>query len=97
MGAIRFGNWMFEVIEGAGGHVRGETIVACPELKLVFTGDLFVNTAGLTEKQREYEALQPSLMANVDANPALAALCRTQLLTDYAGYTICPGRGPIIG
>lgn len=97
VGAIRFGNWMFEVIEGAGGHVRGETIVACPELKLVFTGDLFVNSAGLTEKQRAYEALQPSLMANVDANPALAALCRTQLLTDYAGYTICPGRGPIIG
>ena len=97
VGAIRFGNWMFEVIEGAGGHVRGETVVACPELKLVFTGDLFVNSAGLTERQRAYEELQPSLMANVDVNPGLAALCRNQLVTDYAGYTICPGRGPIVG
>ena len=97
IGAIRFGNWMFQVIEGAGGHVRGETVVACPELKLIFTGDLFINSAGLSEKQRSYEALQPSLMANVDVNPGLAAICRNQLLTDFAGYTICPGRGSIIG
>ena len=97
VGAIRFGNWMFQVIEGAGGHVRGETVIACPELKLLFTGDLFINTAGLSEKQRAYEDLQPSLMANTDANPGLAALARNQLLTDYRGYTICPGRGPIIG
>ncbi|MDO5118914.1 MAG: hypothetical protein Q4G41_03020 [Coriobacteriales bacterium] len=97
IGAIRFGNWMFQVIEGAGGHVRGETIVACPDLHLVFTGDLFINAAGLTDKQREYEALQPALMANTDVNPGLAALCRNQLMTEYGTYTICPGRGPIVG
>lgn len=97
IGALRFGNWLFEVIEGAGGHVRGETVMVCHELKLLFMGDLFVNVAGLTEHQREFEELQPSLMANVDANPALAAQCRAQLLADFPGYTICPGRGPIIG
>lgn len=97
IGAIRFGNWMFQVIEGAGGHVRGETIIVCPELKIAFTGDLFINSAGLTDKQRAYEALQPSLMANIDTNPGLAMLCRTQLLTDYGNYTLCPGRGPIVG
>jgi hypothetical protein len=77
--------------------VRGETVIVCHELKLLFMGDLFVNVAGLTEHQREFEELQPSLMANVDANPALAAQCRAQLLADFPGYTICPGRGPIIG
>ena len=96
IGAIRFGNWMFQVTEGAGGHVRGETVVSCPELKLLFTGDLFINSAGMSDKQRAYEELQPSLMANTDMNPGLATLCRTQLLSDHPGYLICPGRGPII-
>lgn len=97
IGALRFGNWMFEVIEGAGGHVRGETVIVCPELKLLFTGDLFINAAGLSDEQREFEEIQPSLMANVDVNPTLAAQCRAQLLANYPGYTICPGRGPLLG
>ncbi len=97
IGSIRFGRWTFQVIQGAGGHVRGETVVSCPELKLLFTGDLFVNTAGMSEKQRTYEELQPSLMANTDTNEGLAAICRNQLLAEHKGYTICPGRGPILG
>ena len=97
IGSMRFGDWTFNVMEGAGGHARGETIVTCPELNVAFTGDLMINERGLSATQREYLELQPYLMTSFDANPELAAQIRNQLRIDLAGYTICPGRGPIIG
>ena len=96
IGSIRFGNWFFEVLEGAGGHVAGETVVACPELRIVFTGDLVVNEEGMSLEQQEYEALQPYLLTSYDANPALADACRAELAERYAGYTVLPGRGPVM-
>lgn len=96
IGSIRFGNWFFEVCEGAGGHVAGETVIACPELRIVFTGDLLANREGMTAEQLEYESLQPYLMTSYDANPALAAACREELAEKYAGYTILPGCGPAV-
>ena len=97
VGSMRFGDWEFKVYEGAGGHARGETVITCPELKLAFTGDLIDNDAALGETQREFQDLQPYLMTNYDAKPELAEEIRTQLRQDLVGYTICPGRGPIIG
>ncbi len=96
IGSIRFGNWLFEVFEGAGGHVVGETVIACAELGIVFTGDLMANRDGMSAEQLEYEQLQPYLMTSYDANPALADACREELAERYAGYTILPGRGPVI-
>lgn len=96
IGTLRFGTWTFEVHEGAGGHARGETVIACPELRLVFTGNLFVNDAGLSAQQRESEALQLYLMTSTDVMPGLALQCRNKLLVDYAGYLVCPGRGAIV-
>lgn len=97
VGSIRFGNWAFEVYEGAGGHARGETVIVCPELRLVFTGNLLTNNADLTTEQREAEALQLYLMTSTDVMPGLAMQCRQLLLSQYSGYTICPGRGPVMG
>jgi glyoxylase-like metal-dependent hydrolase (beta-lactamase superfamily II) len=96
VGSIRFGNWMFEVYEGAGGHVAGETVIACPELGIVFTGDLIVNHEGMTPEQLEYEQLQPYLLTSYDANPALADACRELLEEKYDGFTVLPGRGPVM-
>lgn len=97
IGSIRFGNWTFQVYEGAGGHARGETVIVCPELRLVFTGNLMTNTMGLSPEQRESEALQLYLMTGVDVMPGLAMQCRQLLLNEYAGYVVCPGRGPVMG
>ena len=36
-------------------------------------------------------------MPSYDANPELAEGIRRELRQDLVGYTICPGRGPIIG
>ena len=95
VGSIRFGNWLFQVFEGAGGHVAGETVVACEELGIVFTGDLLVDREALPKDQLRVEHLQPYLMTSYDANPALAEACRTELREKYAGYTVLPGRGPV--
>ena len=97
IGSMRFGDWTFKISEGAGGHARGETIITCDELNLAFTGDLMVNERGMSDVQREFVELQPYLMATFDADPELATQIRQQLRMDLAGYTICPGRGPIIG
>ena len=96
VGSMRFGDWTFKVIEGEGGHSRGETIVTCPELKLAFTGDLMINERGLTDLQREFMELQPHLRCSYDTNPELAAVIRKELRMELGSYTICPGRGAII-
>ena len=96
IGSIRFGEWSFQVFEGLGGHSRGEAVITCPELKLAFTGDLYVNEDGMSDLQREFVELQPHLRASYDTKPELAARIRAQLEHDLAGYTICPGRGPVI-
>ena len=96
IGSMRFGDWTFKVIEGAGGHSRGETIITCPELGIAFTGDLLINERGLTDLQREYLDLQPHLRASYDTKPELATQIRRELRLELGSYTICPGRGPII-
>ena len=96
IGSIRFGDWSFEVLEGLGGHSRGESVIVCHELRIAFTGDLLVNEESLTETQREFVELQPHLRASYDTKPELAARIRTQLVHDLGGYTICPGRGALL-
>ena len=96
IGSMRFGDWTFKVIEGAGGHSRGEMIITCPELGIAFTGDLLINERGLTDLQREFMDLQPHLRCSYDTKPDLAAVIRKQLRMELGSYTICPGRGAII-
>lgn len=96
VGSMRFGDWNFEVLEGAGGHARGETVVTCPELAVAFTGSMIVNEDGLSDGQREFRELQPYLMTSVDMKPALLEECREQLARDLAGYTLYPAWGSVI-
>ncbi|MBR2764444.1 MAG: MBL fold metallo-hydrolase [Blautia sp.] len=96
IGTLHFGEKEWRVYEGPGGHVRGETVIACPELKLVFTGDIYVNIKGFSEEQRAFNILAPYLMTRVDEDSPLATATRRHLLEKFDGYTLCPGHGPVV-
>ena len=92
---LEFAPLTFEVWEGKGGHVRGETILIERSQHLCVTGDVFVNVHGQTRQQQDYNALAPFLMSSVDSSPALAAQERNALL-DILGegvWTILGGHG----
>ena len=96
VGTLHFAEKEWKVYEGLGGHVRGETVISCPELMLVFTGDIYVNIKGFSKEQRAFNSLAPYLMTRVDEDSALATATRNLLLEKFAGYTICPGHGPVV-
>lgn len=62
----------FEVYEGHGGHVRGETIYIERSHRIAFTGDIFVNIKSFLPAQARFNRLAPFLMTSVDVQPALA-------------------------
>ncbi len=80
IGFFTFGDLRFEVYEGRGGHLPGEIILIDYEHHLAFTGDVYVNTHGMTDKQRHYNQYAPILMTSVDTDPQLCAQERRALL-----------------
>ena len=96
IGKLSFGKWEWMIDEGMGGHVRGETVISCPELRVVFSGDIYVNIKHFSDDQREFNLLAPYLMTGVDEDGALAKQTRSLLLETFSGYTLCPGHGPIL-
>jgi hypothetical protein len=96
IGNITFSDYDFLFFEGNGGHVKGETIILCEKLKLLFTGDIFVNIKGFSPQQKEFNSLAPFLMTGVDENPDIAKTEREYIKQIFAGYTICPGHGAIM-
>ena len=93
IGGFDFEGLWFELIEGYGGHVRGENLIVCEALGLVFTGDIYVNAEGFTDEQREFNTLAPYLMTSVNVDSAKAREERRQLFADYAGYRLMPAHG----
>ncbi|MEA4965331.1 MAG: Zn-dependent hydrolase [Oscillospiraceae bacterium] len=77
IGCVDIGGLRFEVYEAAGGHVRGETVYVERRLRIVFTGDIFVNPKGFLPAQAAFNRLAPYLMTSVDTDPELAAQERT--------------------
>lgn len=96
VGKITFGKWEWFADEGLGGHVRGETVISCPELGIVFAGDVFVNIREFSDDQREFNLLAPYLMTSVEEDSALAKQTRNLLLEKFSGYLLCPGHGPVL-
>ena len=94
IGSRAFGPWTFDFYEGNGGHVTGETVIVCSALKLVFSGDIYVNIKGFSPEQQEFNRLAPFLMTGVDSQPALAKETREFLRRAYPGFLFCPGHGP---
>ncbi len=95
IGSQSFGRWKFDFFEGNGGHVKGETVIVSDALKLVFSGDIYVNIRGFSKEQQEFNKLAPFLMTGVDSNPAEAKQCREYLLRTYPDYLFCPGHGAV--
>lgn len=85
----------FDFFEGLGGHVRGDTVIVCDELKLAFTGDIYVNIRGFSDEQKEFNALAPFLMTGVDSNSEIARKSREHLILNYSDYLLCPGHGAV--
>ncbi len=96
IGDINFSGYTFDVFEGRGGHIKGECVMVCDELKLVFTGDIYVNVKGFTKEQKEFNILAPFLMTGVDSDPKECKACREYVLEKYKGYLIVPGHGALV-
>lgn len=84
---------VFEACEGNGGHIPGDTVFACRELRIVFTGDDLINPGGSSESQSEFNTLAPYLMESVNTDSAKARECRKRLTEMFDGWTACPGHG----
>lgn len=95
IGQMDFADLHFNIYEGNGGHVKGETILKCAEHKLIFTGDNLVNIKGFDPAQRAFNELAPYLMQSVNVDSAEATRLRLLLEDSTKGYLICPGHGPV--
>ena len=72
-GFFTFGEMQFEVYQGAGGHLAGETVLIDFAHHVAFTGDIYVNMHGMTREQAAYNQYAPVLMTSVDTDPGLCA------------------------
>lgn len=70
----------FEVYEGAGGHVRGETVLVDRTQRICISGDILINIHNETRPQSEFNRLAPFLLTRVDAQPDLARQERKYLM-----------------
>ena len=80
IGFYKVGELNFEVYEGQGGHLKGEIILIDFDNRVAFTGDVFINVTGLSERQAEYNRYAPILMTSVDTDAKLCAKERAALL-----------------
>ena len=80
MGFFDFGEMHFEVYQGKGGHLPGETVMIDYDHKVTFTGDIYINVHGMTREQAEHNKYAPVLMTSVDTDPELCATERAAIL-----------------
>ena len=80
MGFFDFADLHFEIYQGKGGHLPGETVLIDYEHHIAFTGDIYVNVHGMTHEQAEYNRYAPVLMTSVDTDPALCSLERKAIM-----------------
>lgn len=79
IGFLDFGDLHFEVYEGKGGHLPGEIVLIDYNNHLAITGDIYINTHGLTEQQAKYNQYAPILMTSVETDPELCLEERKQI------------------
>lgn len=71
IGFFDFEELHFEVYEGKGGHLPGEIVLIDYSKHIAITGDIYINTHGLTKEQAEYNQYAPILMTSVDTDSKL--------------------------
>lgn len=92
IGFFDFGDLHFEVYEGKGGHLPGEVVWIDYTNNIAFTGDIYINTHGLTAEQAEYNQYAPILMTSVDTAPKLCSEERKAIMR-----RLCVGNWKIFG
>ncbi len=80
IGFFDFEELHFEVYEGRGGHLPGEIVLIDYTHHIAITGDIYINTHGLTKEQAEYNQYAPILMTSVDTDPKMCAEERRAIL-----------------
>lgn len=97
LGDVSLPPFNFEMYEGMGGHVKGETVFIERTQKIVFSGDIYVNIKGFTKEQAKFNKLAPYLMASVDSDPELAKRERLAIfdLLDEGTWKIFGGHGSV--
>ena len=89
----------FEVYEGMGGHVKGETVFIERNKRIVFTGDIFINIKDCIKEQEEFNKIAPNLLTAVDSVPDMAYKIRREIkpLLDKGKWIVIGGHGaPLI-
>lgn len=88
----------FEVYEGKGGHVKGETVLIDRTQHICISGDILINIHGETRPQSEFNRLAPFLLTRVDAVPDLARAERKYLirLLGPGVWQILGGHGAVL-
>lgn len=79
-GYFDFGELHFEVYEGKGGHLPGETVLIDYTHRIVFPGDIYINMKGMTSEQKKYNQYAPQLMTSVDTDATLCSEERAAIL-----------------
>jgi glyoxylase-like metal-dependent hydrolase (beta-lactamase superfamily II) len=95
---LDFAPFSFEVYEGKGGHVKGETVLIDRTQHLCVSGDILINIHGETRPQSEFNRLAPFLLTRVDAVPDLARAERKYLirLLGPGVWQILGGHGAVL-
>ena len=83
----------FEIYEGNGGHVPGESMLVWEKENIVFSGDIFVNAAGYSSEQAKFNEFAPYLTTSVNVDSKKALLCRNEFTDKFKEFLICPGHG----
>ncbi len=81
IGFFDFEELHFEVYEGKGGHLPGEVVLIDYTNHIAITGDVYINTHGLTPQQAEYNQYVPIHMTSVDTDPQLCAEERKAIIS----------------
>jgi len=104
--SIRIGDLELEVLEGLGGHTRGQIYLYSQRAGLLFAADSVINFASLTRERADYSSLAAFLVTSVNVDSDLAKKERKALLdltsrTDKAllktgrRCLVCGGHGAI--
>ena len=86
-GSFECGELHFELYEGKGGHLAGESVLIDFAHHVAFTGDIFVNMKDMTAQQAQYNRYAPILMTSVDTDAAVCAQERQALFARLGAGT----------
>ncbi|MBR6982197.1 MAG: Zn-dependent hydrolase [Ruminococcus sp.] len=78
-GYFDIGELHFELYEGSGGHLAGESVLIDFGHHVAFTGDIFINMKDMTAQQAQYNRYAPILMTSVDTDKELCSAEREAL------------------